>query len=70
MSTVILEIKDDYLDKTLEVLNALKGVMIEDIKIKEEKFDDEKKDFIKLSNAHLNKVWDNKEDSIYDRFLK
>ncbi len=27
-------------------------------------------DFMRLSNTTLEKIWDNKEDSVYDKFLK
>ena len=69
MSTVILEINDNYLDKTLEVLNALKDVMIIDIKLQEE-HNSEEKDFMALSDKSFEKVWDNEEDSVYDKFLE
>ncbi len=69
MGRVILEVDDSQLDRTLEVLNALKDVMIVDIKLKDENINEEK-DFIKLSNSSFEKIWDNKEDSIYDKFLK
>ena len=32
--------------------------------------EEERIDFMKLSNTALKKVWDNEEDSVYDQFIK
>jgi hypothetical protein len=31
---------------------------------------EEQQDFINISEKSLEKIWDNQEDSIYDKFLK
>lgn len=72
MQTITLEVKDNYLNNTLEILHGLKDIMIDKITVKEnEQFvRKEEDDFITLSNSSLEQIWDNKEDLIYDKFLK
>ena len=72
MKTIQLEIEDDYFENTLELLNNLKALMMENITIKYNNIieDKEIKDFSKLSNSSLEDIWDNSEDSIYDKYLK
>ena len=69
MQTITIEVKDDYLDNTLEILHGLKDVMINSISVKYNDIVDakEEKSFMRLSNTTLDKVWDNEEDSIYDK---
>ena len=39
-------------------------------KTKYQKLKEERDEFQKLSNLSLEKIWDNKEDEVYDRFLR
>ena len=72
MKTIQLEIEDDYFENTLELLKNLKTLVMENITIKYNNIieDKEIKDFSKLSNSSLEDIWDNSEDSIYDKYLK
>lgn len=68
MTQVIkLEIDDSKLDIFMNIIQNLK----ENIVLKYEMINDniEHKDFIIASEKSLEKVWDNKEDNVYDKFL-
>lgn len=67
MQTIKLEIEDSKLDIVLNIIQNLK----EDVIAKYEIVNDEKdqQDFIKISQKSLEKIWDNTEDSIYDKYL-
>ena len=67
MKTLQLEVEDSKLDIVLNIINNLKDDIIKRYEIK----NDTKKqdDFIVLSQESLEKIWDNKEDSIYDKYL-
>jgi len=68
MHTIKLEVEDSKLDIVMNIIQNLK----ENIIIKYEMVDDmnEDKSFINISQKSLEKSWDNKEDAIYDKFLK
>ncbi len=68
MHTIKLEVEDSKLDIVMNIIQNLK----ENIIIKYEMVDDmnEDKRFINISQKSLEKSWDNKEDAIYDKFLK
>jgi hypothetical protein len=72
MKTIQLEVKDDYFQNTLEILNGLKDIMIDKIIVNNVSLQDEisEDDFNKLSFDTLEEIWDNQEDSEYDKFLK
>jgi hypothetical protein len=72
MQTIQLEVKDDYFQNTLEILNGLKDIMIDKIIVNDTSLQDKisEYDFDKLSFDTLEKIWDNQEDSEYDKFLK
>jgi len=67
MQTIRLEIEDSKLDIVLNIINSLK----EDVVTRYEVITDKKesKDFINISQQSLENIWDNEEDSIYDKFL-
>jgi len=70
MATVILEVKEDCLDKTLKLLDGLKDVVIDSVDVESVKLDNSDKEFLQLSNHTLETIWNNKEDAIYDRYVK
>jgi hypothetical protein len=72
MQTIQLEVKDDYFQNTLEILNGLKDIMIDKIIVNDTSLQDKisEDDFNKLSFDTLEEIWDNQEDSEYDKFLK
>lgn len=67
MHTIRLEIEDSKVDVVLNIINSLK----EDVITRYEVIADQKKskDFINISQQSLEKIWDNEEDSVYDKFL-
>ncbi|MEA2110914.1 MAG: hypothetical protein U9P71_02580 [Campylobacterota bacterium] len=68
MKTVILDVQDNKLDFILSMLKNLKEDVIQSYHI--ETKNNETSDFVRLSNKSLEKAWNNKEDEIYDQFLK
>ena len=68
MQTLKLEIEDSKLDVVLNIINNLKDDIVKRYEIVNS--DKEDKDFINISQHSLEKVWDNQEDSIYDKYLK
>jgi len=67
MQTLKLEVEDSKMDIVLNIIKNLK----DDIVLKYEVINNnmEQKDFIKISKPSLQNTWDNKEDSVYDKFL-
>jgi len=67
MQTIKLEIEDSKVDIVLNIIKNLR----EDVISKYEVITDKKesKDFVNISQQSLEKIWDNEEDSIYDKFL-
>ena len=68
MQTIKLEIEDSKVDIVLNIIQNLKDNIITKYEIVSEI--KEHQDFINISEKSLEKVWDNQEDSIYDKFLK
>jgi hypothetical protein len=68
MQTLIIDVKDNKLDILLTIIKNLKDDVIERYHI--DSREEENSDFIKLSNTTLEKVWDNEEDNVYDKYLK
>ena len=68
MHTLKLEIEDSKLDIILNIINNLKDDVITRYEIINE--NREQKDFINISQKSFSKVWDNEEDSVYDKYLK
>ena len=63
-------------NKSIEEIKSLflnfltKEVETSQQKTKYQKLKEERDEFQKLSNLSLEKIWDNKEDEVYDRFLR
>jgi len=68
MKTLKLEIEDSKVDIVLNIIQNLKDDLI--LKYEIVKENKEQKDFIDISQKSLSLIWDNKEDAIYDRYLK
>jgi hypothetical protein len=68
MHTLRLEVEDSQLDVVLNIIKSLKNDIISKYEIINENI--EQKDFIKLSEKSLSKVWDNQDDCVYDKYLK
>ena len=67
MQTIKLEIEDSNVDVVLNIIKNLKDNLINKCEVLNEQ--KESKDFMNISNKSLEKVWDNQEDSEYDKFL-
>ena len=67
MQTIKLEIEDSNVDIVLNIIQNLKDNIIAKYEIVNEQ--KESKDFANISQKSLEIVWDNKEDSVYDKFL-
>jgi len=67
MKTIKLEVEDSKLDIVLNIVKNLK----EDIVSKYEVINDsiENNDYNRISEASLTQIWDNNEDSVYDKYL-
>ncbi|MGZ5207460.1 MAG: hypothetical protein ACXWB0_00405 [Sulfuricurvum sp.] len=68
MQTIRLEVEDSKLEVVLTIIKNLKDNVIKRYEIIGQI--EEVKQFNALSQSKLNSVWDNLEDSDYDRFLK
>ena len=64
MQKITIEVKDNYIDNIMRMLDSVKGLMIERI-IAE---DDEKieSDFINAQVVSMKKTWDNEEDEVWN----
>ena len=67
MHTIKLEIEDSKVDIVLNIIKSLKEDVITRYEVIADK--KESKDFINISQQSLEKIWDNEEDSVYDKFL-
>jgi len=67
MQTIKLEIEDSKVDIVLNIIENLKDNIIAKYEIINDQ--QESKDFINISKKPLETIWDNDEDSIYDKFL-
>ena len=68
MQTLKLEIEDSKLNIVLNIIQNLKDDLIARYEIIDA--DKEQKDFINISQPTLEKIWDNNEDSVYDKYLE
>ncbi len=68
MQTLKLEIEDSKIDIVLTIIKNLKNDIVKSYEVIGQP--NEIKEFGKLSEKSLNNIWDNAEDSEYDRFLK
>jgi len=68
MQQIILNVEDSKAEIVLNIINNLKSDLVKNYTLHNIKENDT--EFMKLSNQTLSKIWDNKEDSIYDKFLK
>ncbi len=68
MQTITIDVKDNNLDIILTIIKNLKNDVVESYHVNSK--EQERIDFMKLSNTALEKVWDNQEDSVYDKFIK
>ncbi len=68
MYTVTLDVEDSNIDIVLNIVQNLKENIIAKCEIVSDKNDTQ--EFMILSQNALEKIWDNEEDSVYDKFLE
>jgi len=56
------------LDIVLNIIQNLKDDVVKKYEVMNE--DKDQKDFIEISNESLKRIWDNQEDSVYDKYLE
>lgn len=66
MQTIKLEIEDSKVGIVLNIIQNLKDNIVARYEIVNEQ--KESKDFVNISQKSLEAVWDNNEDSVYDKF--
>jgi len=64
MQKIIIEVKDDYINNVVKILQSMQGIMINKIKLgNDNKIEN---DFIKLQISSMEKTWENEEDKAWD----
>ena len=64
MQKIIIEVKDDYINNVVKILQSMQGIMINKIKLgNDNKIEN---DFIKLQIPSMEKTWENEEDKVWD----
>ena len=67
MQTIKLEVEDSKLDIILTIVKNLKSDIISKYEVISDSI--ENKEYHRVSEESLGNIWDNEEDSIYDRYL-
>ena len=67
MQTIKLNVEDSKVDIIINIIQNLKENIITNYEIVSDK--KENVDFIQVSQNSFEKIWDNNEDSEYDKFL-
>lgn len=67
MQTIKLEVEESKVDLVLNIIQNLKEGIINKYEIVDE--NKNSRDFISISDKSLKKIWDNQEDSVYDKLL-
>jgi len=65
-----LEVKDNYIENVLSLLDSIKDIMLENIILDTNIQKKEDEFYTKLSITTFEDIWDNEEDAVYDKFLK
>jgi hypothetical protein len=68
MQTIKLEIDDSKVDVVISIIKNLKDGIVTKYEVQND--NKELVDFVNISQKPLEKVWENDEDSVYDKFLK
>ena len=66
MQKIVIEVKDNYTENVLEMLNSLKGIMIDHIQYDAKQYEQVELDFMKLQINSMKDTWDNQEDEAWD----
>jgi len=68
MQTIHIKVNDNYANRIINMLENLKGIMLEDIKVEKNiaKTEDSSINLIKSQETIMAKTWKNKEDEAWD----
>ena len=66
MQKIVIEVKDNYTENILEMLNSLKGIMIDHIQYDAKYHEQVELDFMKLQTSSMKDTWDNQEDEAWN----
>jgi translation elongation factor EF-G len=67
MQKITIEVKDDYVNNIIAVLQGLKGVIVDKIKLDDMAIkESDSKGMIALQQDVMEQVWDNDEDKAWD----
>ena len=67
MQTIHIEVQDTYAKKVLALLESLRGVMLEDIKIEKKPLkQDTPHELIEAQENVMQSTWDNEQDKAWD----
>ena len=67
MQKIIIEVKDDYVNNIMSVLQGLKGVIVDKIKFDDSiHYNSNDDNMIKLQQDSMRNTWNNDEDKAWD----
>jgi len=68
MQTIHIDVNDNYVNKLVNMLENLKGIMLEDIKVdkKYEALDESTQELINAQTTSMAKTWNNSVDKAWD----
>ena len=67
MQTIHIDVKDNYAAKVLTMLETLRGVMLEDIKVEKKSTSlSTPKELIDAQQSVMQSTWDNEQDKAWD----
>jgi len=67
MQTIHIDVQDNYAKKVLAMLESLRGVMLEDIKVEKKIIMQETpKELIEAQEGVMQSTWDNEQDKAWD----
>jgi len=65
MQKITIEVKDDYVNNIMTVLQGLKGVLVDKIKV-DKNIEENNENLITLQQSAMQHTWDNDEDKAWD----
>lgn len=66
MQTIHIDVKDLYVPNVLKMLNGMKDVMIDKIKLEPQEIDENSEILMMMQTQSLKETWDNDEDKAWD----
>lgn len=74
MQAIYIQVKDQYLNNVLELLNSVKDVMIDQVELQPDRVDadqvaksnSEHQAWLLAQQSSMNKTWSNSQDEVWD----